>query len=63
MNTPMTVGDLIAELSKWPSYAEVYCSKEIKPPGAGSLHSISKVIGLAGAHISGRDSCVSIEFK
>lgn len=57
---PMTVSELIAELSRWPSEAEVQCAKEMKPPGVIPTAQITRVGGVAGAHISGFDSSVLI---
>lgn len=59
----MTVGELIAQIQEWPSGCEVVCAAEVTPPGGGSLYSVVRVGGIAGASISGRDSVVAIWHK
>lgn len=59
----MTVADLIAALSEWPGDAQVTAFRSLHGKvGHVSGYEILRVTGFAGAHVSGRDSVVAIEY-
>lgn len=57
----MRIGELIAELQKWPADGDACIARQIDGIGAEPAYPIVGVSGFAGSRIDGADSGVTIE--